>query len=109
MYASGEGHAVAIQALVQGGADVQSVSDAGVTALMYASCNGHVEAIRSLLQARADAQYCDYEGLSALAYASSNWHGPATRELLQYLQGIGNLMAPIPHAACHWGARPTFW
>ena len=76
---------------------------------MYASCNGHVEAIRSLLQARADVQYCDYEGLSALAYASSNWHGPATHELLQYLQGIGGLMAPIPHAACHWGVRPTFW
>jgi len=51
------GHAPAIRALVQAGADVHHFTAAGATPLHAAAANGHVDAVRILLMAGACATF----------------------------------------------------
>src|SRR6478752_3895965 len=48
--AAHEGHDAVIDALVQGGAALEEVTDKGGTALHLAAQNGHIDAVRALLR-----------------------------------------------------------
>jgi hypothetical protein len=71
-----------LRRFLQAGADVNSRSDRGETALMYASRNCSEEIASFLLQARADENLQDERGRTALMFASSDSCAPVVRLLL---------------------------
>ena len=81
--ASQEGHAPAVQALLQGGADVDKARDDGITPLFVASENSHVPAVQALLQGGADVDKAMDGGVTPLYMASQEGHVPVVQALLQ--------------------------
>ena len=55
MWAASEGHLQAVEALLQGGADIKARSTQGWTALLFAARDGRMDVARALLDAGADA------------------------------------------------------
>ena len=66
------GDAAALRALLERGADVDSLDRYGQTALMVAARIGHLEAVRVLVDAAAHLDHTAKYGLSALMLATLN-------------------------------------
>jgi len=61
----------AVKVLIAGGAEVNTVDEAGRTALWWAAREGHVECATALLDARADVDKADKDGYTPLHRATS--------------------------------------
>jgi hypothetical protein len=90
MIAARKGHAEVVRALLAGGADVNSQTANGETALiyavMYAEQNAHIEVVKVLLDSGADVNAQTANGATALMYAAMSGHVDYTeviRELLE--------------------------
>jgi ankyrin repeat protein len=59
-----------VQALLQGGADVDKAADGGATPLLMASQEGHVPVVQALLQGGADVDKATDNGWTPLYVAS---------------------------------------
>ncbi len=70
--ASREGRTHELQTLLKSGADSNSTSDSGETALMLASRNCYPKAVEILLQHNADVNAKDTDGRTALIFAASD-------------------------------------
>jgi len=70
--AAENGNLEKIKELVKNGADVNSISDYGDTALMLASQYGQLEVVKYLLEKSADIHTKDEDGKTALMWASEN-------------------------------------
>lgn len=68
-YAAYAGHTRLVVKFLALGAQVNSVTANGLTALMIASMNGHKDVVRTLLQHKADSSLRDDNGLSATDHA----------------------------------------
>jgi ankyrin repeat protein len=68
--------------LLKKGADINSVSDNGRTALMFASENCMVSVARTLIQQNANINLTDHDGDSALVYATLESCLPVVKLLL---------------------------
>ena len=55
-YAAYAGHSHLIAKFIAFGANINSATDNGLTALMLASMNGHIEVVRTLLLNKADKE-----------------------------------------------------
>mmetsp|Transcript_17702 Transcript_17702/g.42709 ORF Transcript_17702/g.42709 Transcript_17702/m.42709 type:complete len:392 (+) Transcript_17702:282-1457(+) len=78
----------AVQDLVEGGADINSVNEDGFTALMLASRNGHLEAVEALLEVpKIDTNKKNSYGSNAMHYAAMYAH----REVVQALRRKGRV------------------
>lgn len=68
-YAAYAGHANLAKKFLALGAQVNGVTDNGLSALMLASMNGHIDVVRALLGYKADSQLRDENKLSAADHA----------------------------------------
>jgi uncharacterized protein len=75
LLAAREGHADAVRALVDGGADVNLVSPADrMSSLLLAICNGHYDVARELLDRHGDPNLATIDGLAPLyAVIDTEW------------------------------------
>ena len=80
--AAQNGQAEEVQALLEGGADVDAKDEAGMTALMWAALGGHTDTVKGLLDAGADVSSEDKQGTTARLWAA----GTEIRQLLQNSQ-----------------------
>ncbi len=73
-YAAYAGHSHLIAKFVAFGANINSATDNGLTALMLASMNGHIEVVHTLLLNKADIELRDANNRTAAdhAFAGSN-------------------------------------
>jgi uncharacterized protein len=81
--ASREGHAAAIAALREAGANVNGANGQGISPLMFAAANGQTAAIDALIAAGADVHRANIDGDTALHWASAWGRVDATRVLLE--------------------------
>jgi ankyrin repeat protein len=72
-----------IDALVQAGADVNALHDAGLAPLHWAAMDGRTEAVKYLVDASADINAREMDGWTPLMYASGNGHLKTMRVLLE--------------------------
>lgn len=72
----------AAEVLIAAGADVNSATEHGMTALMTAAANGHLGLVSLLLERGADINAKRYDGLDALGFAVFFGHLHVVRELL---------------------------
>jgi ankyrin repeat protein len=70
-FAAREGHLEVVQALIDGGADLDAVDAEGKTALLYATLNDHLDVAALLLDAGAAAAAADVYGRTVL-FAAAN-------------------------------------
>jgi ankyrin repeat protein len=77
--AAADGHLQIVRALVQAGAPIDPIDEAGMTPMMGAAQNGHAAVVRELLEYDADITRVDISGRSAEDLASS---GPC-RDMLR--------------------------
>jgi ankyrin repeat protein len=70
-----------VQALLQGGADVDKARDNGATPLYIASQNGHVPVVQALLQGGADVNKARDDGVTPVSAASAKGHTAIVRLL----------------------------
>ena len=82
MFASGNGHAATVSALIAGGANVNAAGRHGMTALMWASGNGHAATVSALIAGGANVNAADQYGETALTWASQNGHTAAVSALI---------------------------
>ena len=75
-------HPAAVQALIEGGANVNYSRPDGVTSLMLAAQLGHIEVVRALLAAGANVNQANTQGATALMVAAQNGHIEVVRALL---------------------------
>jgi len=68
-YAAYAGHAHLVNKFLAFGAQVNDVTDNGLTALMLASMKGHIDVVRTLLRYKADTGIRDANNLSATDHA----------------------------------------
>ena len=73
--------------LIEAGADVTAVTDAGATSLHFASARGDTATLELLLEHGADANARDDRGYTALHYAAAEGTDPETVMLLVDLGG----------------------
>jgi hypothetical protein len=83
LLASKNGHVPVVQALLQGGADVDKADDDGCTPLYIASQNGHAPVVQALLQGGAAVDKAQDNGVTPLMVASQQGHVPVVQALLQ--------------------------
>jgi len=81
--AAREGRLEDMMALVREGADVDSISDEGNTALMYASRNCSLEVASELVRLKANANLRNKEGDTALIFASMESCLPVVKLLMR--------------------------
>jgi hypothetical protein len=74
--AAERGDVVALNAMIQGGADLNQTDEAGRTALMVAAGGGHIDAVFTLLNAGADPELRDSTRRSARDYALARYDEP---------------------------------
>lgn len=86
MIAAENGHANAISALIDCGANVNQVNSAGQTALMKAAEHGRVEAIKTLIDHDANVNQVDKSGQTAFMKAATNRHWDAPLALSVLIQ-----------------------
>ena len=70
--AAGAGDVAFIKSLLESGADLAALDEAGETALMHAAHAGHLEAVQTLLAAGAAPDFKSEQGWTALAKAAYN-------------------------------------
>ncbi len=70
--AAGAGDVALIKSLLESGADLAALDEAGETALMHAAHAGHLEAVQTLLAAGAAPDFKSEQGWTALAKAAYN-------------------------------------
>ena len=70
--AAQSGDAAQIQQLLDAGASLSAVDEAGETALMHAARSGHLSAVQALIAAGADVHATSPQGWTALAKAAYN-------------------------------------
>ena len=70
--AAGAGDVALIKSLIDAGADLAALDEAGETALMHAAHAGHLEAVKTLLAAGATPDFKSEQGWTALAKAAYN-------------------------------------
>ena len=75
----------AVRLLLEAGADKDSASGGGITAMHLASWHGHVEIVRLLLEAKADRDRADHMGETPMSVASRR----DNTEIIQLLRGAG--------------------
>ena len=68
------GHAAAVKALLNTGADVNAIDNIGMTSLMGAASGGKSDVIRILLEKDANVNSSSRDGMTALMFASSEGH-----------------------------------
>ena len=73
-----------VEALILGGADVNTRDKAGCTALWIAAANGHIEVIDTLISHKADVDARNYSQHLPLYAAVINGHADAALRLLQH-------------------------
>ena len=81
--ASQYGHLPVVQALLQGGANVNKATNGGITPLYMASEKGHLPVVHALLQGGADVEKARDDGVTPLIIASQWGHLPIVQALLQ--------------------------
>jgi outer membrane protein assembly factor BamB len=82
--AARKGNLEAVKALLAKGADVNTKTAYGQTALMLASDKGHTEVVKLLIKHKADVNVKDtFYGLTPLAWAAYNGHAEITKALLE--------------------------
>jgi hypothetical protein len=72
--ASVQGHVPVVQALLQGGANVDKAADGGATPLHITSQEGHVPVVQALLQGGADVDKATDDGATPLIIARQQGH-----------------------------------
>jgi ankyrin repeat protein len=70
--AAAAGDVALIKSLIDAGADLAALDEAGETALMHAARGGHLEAVKILLAAGAAPDFKSEQGWTALAKAAYN-------------------------------------
>lgn len=71
--------------MLNAGANPQSITKSGKSALSTAVTYGNVKAVQCLLCANVDVNFADNGGSTALMWASENMHHPAALEILDLL------------------------
>lgn len=71
-HAAASGDVALIQSLIDAGADISALDEAGETALMHAAHAGQLEAVKALLAAGAAPDFKSEQGWTALAKAAYN-------------------------------------
>ena len=103
-------HPDVVQALIDGGADMEIRSNVGSTPLLFASSSGHLAIVKVLVGAGADVQAADNKGATCLI--KGVWCGCSLQEgleLMRYLVGLPEV--DVNHAdengmtALHWAAK----
>jgi uncharacterized protein len=72
--AHGTGHIGVMEMLLERGANINAVDDAGMTPLMFAALHNKPDCLALLISKGADADVKDYRGLTALGYARKLGH-----------------------------------
>ena len=72
-FAAREGQREAVQALIDGGADLDAVDEEGANALIFAVTSGHLDIATLLLEAGADPNVADTYGRTVL-FAAADWN-----------------------------------
>ena len=83
--ATASGHAECVRALIQAGADVNSVDNNGLSPLMNAvlAHGDNVECVNALVQAGADVNTRDVNGSTPLMFAARNGHYKCVNTLIE--------------------------
>ena len=89
MFASMNGHAGIIKALLAAGADVNAANKGGETALILACALGHLEAARALVAAGANVNAVDEDGSTPLNLARGRSGRPANPAIEALLLAAG--------------------
>jgi ankyrin repeat protein len=76
------GHTAAIEALIQGGADVNVANKDGCTALFWACLEGHIKSIELLIKHAAFVNVPDAQGVSPLMICARAGHHKALEALI---------------------------
>ncbi len=95
------GHAAALTALIEAGADPDARTAAGQSALHVAVQMGHADAVAALLEGGADVDATHRNGLTPLHFAAIL----GRRDLAERLLGAG----ADPARAARDGRTPAFW
>jgi ankyrin repeat protein len=106
MWAAVEGH-IAVQRLIDAGADVHARSNGGFTPLLFAVREGHIDATRLLLDAGANVHDAAPDETAALVVAILNGHFELAATLLD--RGANPNIADRRGSALHalaWLRRP---
>ncbi|MBF0133560.1 MAG: ankyrin repeat domain-containing protein [Magnetococcales bacterium] len=74
MVAAKDGKGDAVQALIDGGADVNAQNKDGMTALMFASQRGHADVVAVLVAANAKVNMMNNDGATARLLAKEGGH-----------------------------------
>jgi len=82
-HAATSGDVLALETLLQAGADVDAKDRYGQTALMLAAHHGHLVAVEALLRRRANLNFTAKFGLSALMLAIVAGHEAIARALVR--------------------------
>jgi ankyrin repeat protein len=93
---SQEGHVPAVQALLQGGADVDKARDNGATSLIMATLKGHVPVVQALLQGGAVI----HTAADGIIYTAANGAVDAAAD-----NGTGRGGANNGWTMCRWGSH----
>ena len=80
--AYGNGHVEVVEALINGGADLNIKNEYGDTALILACTNGHNDIVQALINGRADLNIKDEYGDTALILACTNGHNDIVQALI---------------------------
>jgi ankyrin repeat protein len=85
MGAARGGHIEILNMLLTAGADVNAVSDAGVTAVFLAAMEGHLNVVKTLVAANADIGVkTTRDGTTAVMIAEQKGH----LEVVQFVQSV---------------------
>ena len=87
--AAQKGQDLIVQTLLKAGANVEAVSDNGLTASMWASVNGHNSVVQTLLKAGANVETVDRFGWTALMHASVHGRDSVVQTLLKAGANVG--------------------
>ncbi|MEZ6073127.1 MAG: ankyrin repeat domain-containing protein [Pirellulales bacterium] len=80
--AAGQGHVAIVEALLEAGADANSL-DTTVWPLTAAAGRGHVDVVEALLQSDAEINSLDEDGVSAISAAAAGGHSDIVELLLE--------------------------
>ena len=80
--AASDGDGVAVQRLLDAGADVNHATTDGFTALIAAAVRGHDAIVQQLLAAGADVNHANDQGFTALIVAAATDHDAIVQQLL---------------------------
>ena len=82
-YAAGAGHGLTVYMLLNKGANINEIDDAGWSALHFAASNGHNNVINMLTKFNVNLNMQNKDGWTALMYAAFYNHESAVKALLE--------------------------